>query len=235
MDRETTIRKIKACLRLAKSSNANEAATALRQAQALMDQIGVDEHNPELLGVNEASEPMNARRPASWEAILIRVIADAFGCERFYDNEWIAHRRKYKYSVKFVGLYHRAEVAAYTFAVLRRQCRRARVEYLKTLRRIVRKNKIQKADVFCLAWVNEVADKISAFELVDEERRIVKGYLGVKYDLHSVIHRITKARPQDYDAAWKGRMAADGVVLNNGVETGADAARIGATLALGSH
>jgi hypothetical protein len=41
MDREAALRKLRACLRLASSSNPNEAATALRQAQAMMAAYGL--------------------------------------------------------------------------------------------------------------------------------------------------------------------------------------------------
>ena len=41
VDRDDAIRRIKKCLVLAKSQNANEAATALRQAHKLMEEWNV--------------------------------------------------------------------------------------------------------------------------------------------------------------------------------------------------
>jgi len=43
VNRAAALRKILACLRLAKSSNPNEAASALRQARAMMEKYGLTE------------------------------------------------------------------------------------------------------------------------------------------------------------------------------------------------
>ena len=43
MNRDQALRKVMACLRMAGSSNPTEAATALRQARALMEKYGLNE------------------------------------------------------------------------------------------------------------------------------------------------------------------------------------------------
>lgn len=71
MNREHILRKIKACLRLAASSNPNEAASALRQAQAMMRAHGIT--HAEALNVDMAEVDTRYRgrclppRSSSWQ------------------------------------------------------------------------------------------------------------------------------------------------------------------------
>jgi hypothetical protein len=64
---ERVIRKIKRCLALSKSSNENEAATAMHQAQALMREYRLTELDVRLSDVDEVqSEKSRAnRRPGT--------------------------------------------------------------------------------------------------------------------------------------------------------------------------
>ena len=77
MDKNKAIEKIKKCLALAKSANENEAAIALRQAQALMREFQID---PDLLDIAEASCDSKATKtPQAWEASLVLLIASRSG------------------------------------------------------------------------------------------------------------------------------------------------------------
>ena len=52
MNKKDVIEKIKKCLALSKSANQHEAATALRQAQSLMEKYNIDADDSELLGLS---------------------------------------------------------------------------------------------------------------------------------------------------------------------------------------
>lgn len=150
MSREEAISKIRKCLALAKSANEHESAAALRQAKALMDKYQVDENDPSLLGIVEAGAMSGAiSRPPQWERMLARVVANYFDCDIFYKegiktSEW-----------QYMGIDPSPEIAVYSFAVLLRQLRAARKDYIATqLNRVRNKtNKIARANAFCEGWV----------------------------------------------------------------------------------
>ena len=84
---ERAIDKIKKCLALSHSSNANEAAQALKHAQALMRQYGVDEAviaDAALDEVAVATRSRSARRPSNWELHLVGLVGKAFGCRLMF-------------------------------------------------------------------------------------------------------------------------------------------------------
>lgn len=76
------IDKIRKCMRLAGSSNANEAAAALRQARKMMEAAGVSESdiddNAAIGEVVKTKEPYGENTYAN---LLIRTIRRAFGVE----------------------------------------------------------------------------------------------------------------------------------------------------------
>ncbi len=159
MSREEAILKIKKCLALSKSSNENEAATALRMAQSLMREFQVD---PDLLDIIEAScESKATKTPQAWEASLVMTIARAMQCKPIFStgsSSW-----GIKASWTFIGVDPAPEVASYTFDVLYRQVIRSRKSFIETtLKRVtVKKNKVARADLFCEGWVASVKHLIT--------------------------------------------------------------------------
>ncbi|ENW79740.1 hypothetical protein F909_02843 [Acinetobacter sp. ANC 3929] len=159
MSREEAILKIKKCLALSKSSNENEAATALRMAQSLMKEFQVD---PDLLDIMEAScESKATKTPQAWEASLVMTIARAMQCKPIFStgsSSW-----GIKASWTFIGVDPAPEVASYTFDVLYRQVIRSRKSFIETtLKRVtVKKNKVARADLFCEGWVDSVKHLIT--------------------------------------------------------------------------
>jgi len=159
MSREEAILKIKKCLALSKSSNENEAATALRMAQSLMKEFQVD---PDLLDIIEAScESKATKTPQAWEASLVMTIARAMQCKPIFStgsSSW-----GIKASWTFIGVDPAPEVASYTFDVLYRQVIRSRKNFIETtLKRVtVKKNKVARADLFCEGWVASVKHLIT--------------------------------------------------------------------------
>ncbi|WP_254912547.1 DUF2786 domain-containing protein [Pseudomonas putida] len=86
---ERVIRKIKRCLALSKSSNENEAATAIRQAQALMREYRLTELDVRLSDVDEVqSEKSRATRRPTWDRHLGAIVARVFGCRPLSYLHW---------------------------------------------------------------------------------------------------------------------------------------------------
>ncbi|ODB37724.1 hypothetical protein A9L43_22405 [Pseudomonas mosselii] len=155
MDRNKALDKIKKCLRLATSANPHEAAAAMRQAQALMQQYGIGQADVSMTDVMECTAVAGSKKtPAKWEAQLSHVVAKAYTCKVFFAGgvgRW-----------NFVG--EMAEVAGYTMTVLLRQVRQARRDFTLTkLKNCKLTTKVRRADVFCEAWVYAVHEQVAAF------------------------------------------------------------------------
>ena len=83
MTRDEALKKIKKCLALGRSAGEHEAAAAMRQAQKLMQEFNVREQDISLLDVHEAQARAAGMAANAWEVRLVRVIAEAFGCDFF--------------------------------------------------------------------------------------------------------------------------------------------------------
>lgn len=81
MDKQKALDKIKKCLALSRSANEYEAAQALKHAQALMAQYGVNESDVALADVSECERKAPKTAP-KWHWALVHLCGQAFGCER---------------------------------------------------------------------------------------------------------------------------------------------------------
>src|SRR5450830_1069234 len=138
MDHSKAIEKIKKCLRLAASGNPHEAATAMRQARALMEKFRIEEADVELSDVQEHGARSGSKmNPTRWEANLAGCVKRAYACELIFlagPGEW-----------RFIGEF--AEVASYTMTVLLRQVRQARRDFIgDQLKRCKPVTKTKRAD-----------------------------------------------------------------------------------------
>lgn len=148
-DRERVLRKIRACLRLASSSNPNEAAAALRQAQKLMAEHGIDASAAEFdVGCAEASTRQRGSLPPQSIVALAVLIAGGFSCRV------IVCRGPGVTIMRFYGSDGAAEVAEYAFTVLRRQLEAAKTRHVRRCRKRVVKE--QRAEAFAVGWVAAV-------------------------------------------------------------------------------
>ncbi len=179
-NKDKILAKIKKCLALAKSSNPNEAAIALKQAQALMAEYNINQSDVVFSDVGEAhSSSQSTFKRAKWDHYLVYIVSCAFGCKAFIDHEY----KNYKMHsmVLFIGVGVSAELAAYTYNVLKRQILKAREQYSKTaLKRIIRKNKTARADQFCLGWVHAVKKQVQDFANPEHEE-LLKKYIEAKH------------------------------------------------------
>jgi hypothetical protein len=211
-DLEKIKAKIKKLLALSGSSNSHEAASALAAAQKLMAAYDIGVSKIEVT-VERASTTYRENTP-EYENRLTFLIAKAFGCKRIYavgfHCTWM-----------FVGLPHRAQVAAYIAQVLLRKLRAERVKYLKTLRRVrERCRKTWRADAFCVAWCATVTEKLPAFAACgpEEEKEIAAFIEEHCQNLTEMkFQRKPKGTASDY---LKGRIAGKGVQLQHGVSMG---------------
>lgn len=173
MDRQTALRKVLRCLRLAASSNPHEAAAALRQARALMDQHGLTEADAYASEIHDADAPTRCRGAVPPQSLmfLISVIEAGFRC-----NVVIVRRHGWDgrgdTTIRFYGAGSDAEVAAYAFTVLRRQLEADKAKHTKRIRR--RANKETRGEQFAMGWVSAVAQQFPTAELSDERRAAIE-------------------------------------------------------------
>lgn len=161
---ERIIRKIKRCLALSKSSNETEAATAMRQAQALMREYRLTEMDVRLSDVGEVeSEKARAKRRPTWDRDLSAIVAQVFGVSPLSRRQWCDSTSRVVDRAVFVGVTPAPQIAMYAYETLLAKLTLARREYVSQ----VRAGKLRSAyspetagDHFALAWVAAVHGKI---------------------------------------------------------------------------
>jgi len=100
----SAIRKIKHCLALAQSANENEAATALRQAHALMREYRLTEMDVKLSDVGEVeSQFTRTERLPTWERNLSGAVSRTFGCTAL-GQQYCKEKDRIIARVSFVGV-----------------------------------------------------------------------------------------------------------------------------------
>ena len=205
--------KIKKLLALSRSPNPNEAASALRMAQELMAEYKIDQTSVNIFDIGE--ETVSAARHRNvprYEVRLCNKISDAFGCRLIH----YCHGNKCAWH--FIGLQHRAQIAAYIGQILLRKLKSARAGYIKSLYRVRPKGrKTRRADDYCLAWVDAVTDKLSAFAGISaEEKKAIMLYKNEKHPDLANLGIIDRAFDNDTDYL-NGARAGSGVELQYGV------------------
>lgn len=196
--------KIKKCLALAGSDNPNEAATAMRQAHALMEKHGVSSHAITMSDIGEStvdSKTMARDKPAQWEATLAAQVGRAFGCQMMVQRmlRETSRRPVNEGRYVYVGLKHQAELAAYTTAVLIRKCKKARQTWISDLSKqmddehmVISRGKLTRmGDAFAEGWVHRIGKLVTKFanpEGVDEaiDRHIKQQIKGGVAPLRSI-------------------------------------------------
>ena len=233
MDRDVAISKIKKCLALAKSSNANEAATALRQAQKLMAEFNVNDLDIDLADVKEVAQPANSNSIPAWEARLARTVAEAFGCELYLQTGFaitFIGARKKKRDYTFVGVGPAAEIAAYAFKVLSRQCAKDRLAHVQQQpKRLKAQTRTARGDAFAMAWVVAVAKLIERFAGCEHNTELLSAHMAKSHpNMGSVTPKDRHVNRHVRDDSWRaGHQAGQKAQLNRAVDGVASQARIG--------
>jgi hypothetical protein len=218
--RKKAIDKIKKCLALSASSNPHEAEAALRQARKLMETHSITDLDMQAAEAGEHHAKASAQnRPSTWETMLAHKIADAFGCHVIFSIGFWSRPGEWR----FIGCGSASEVAHYAFAVLHRQAKRARAEYVKaSLKRCKSATKTRRADLFCEGWVRAVAGTITVFCGTERSRAAIDAYVAKNYPALShmdardrnIGHRMREHEYGDYTA---GSITGQSAVLHRGV------------------
>ncbi|WP_313036606.1 DUF2786 domain-containing protein [Stenotrophomonas acidaminiphila] len=227
MTRDQAIRKIQACLRLAGSSNPTEAATALRQARALMDKYGLTEADAAASDIKADEAPTGYRGgmiPQSLIA-LANLVADGYRCKVVIMQRsrlvprglWF--RPASETVITFYGAGADATVAAYAFAVLRRQLRRDKAAHTKRIRK--KANRERRGEVFAQGFVSALGHLFPCAELPEgREAALDAAILHVHGELETTAGKeIKKGRANESDH-WAGWRAGRGAQLNQGLAEG---------------
>ncbi|MGP5324959.1 DUF7168 domain-containing protein [Vreelandella titanicae] len=203
--------KIKKCLRLAKSSNANEAAAALRQAQKLMGIHGVTTDDVAMSDVGSHTAKTGAgKTPPAYVTMLGSMVASAFGAETVYQQ--VHDGVRWTLNVEFYGLNGAAEVAGYAFEVLGRQLKRDRTAYLATLnKRLKRTTKVRRGDLYAQAWLDAVAKQVTRQQRTEAENAIVEAYKAKRWE------ELDTMKPRDNT---KGMRSHDHGAIHQGYQDG---------------
>jgi len=237
---ERIIRKIKHCLALSQSANEHEAATAMRQAQSLMQKYRLTELDVHLsdIGKSEA-EKAAATRPA-WEKDLAGLVASAFGCRSFTFRNWCSKRLLVLERSVFVGVSPSHEIAKYAYDTLLTKVTFARKQFMADIRagrvRPAKYSAETRGNHFALAWVSAVHHKLEALvpetdELTpSESQALIVSQTQENALIDQFMHQLTNgagvgksragkmAKPNTSDLL-AGFQAGGEVELNHGVGT----------------
>ncbi|PJJ96445.1 hypothetical protein CO615_10780 [Lysobacteraceae bacterium NML75-0749] len=212
MDRNTILRKIRACLRLAGSSNTNEAAAALRQAKALMHKYGISEDEADPEGICEV---VGKTRQRGGE-IHYRTYLLAATCARLFGCYLYAHQvRGAATTVRFVGVQPNPELAEYAFAVLNRQLERDIAQHIKRVRKAA--NRRVRAAAFGESWVFGLrmllGDQLT--DLPPDEEQRYQAFAMRDHNIQTKDARVSRGSSKDRMA---GFIAGRSATLNKGIK-----------------
>lgn len=239
---ERAVRKIKRCLALAQSANENEAASALRQAQALMREYRLTEMDVMLSDVGEVeSDLYRAKRRPAWDQQLSIAVADAFNCMTLRRRKWNSTKGQVIECATFVGVSPAQNIALYAYETLHTKLTQARKEYCSAVKSGVQRSEYStetSGDHFALAWVWEVQSKLK--ELVPQAEYDPAGQPSTSQDLVAIQaqdkaliseylatrdikeSRRSKGVELDMNAQIAGMIAGRKVELHAGIARGGD-------------
>lgn len=210
MNRDAAADKVRKCLKLAASNEPHEAAAALRQAQALMRRHALSEEDVEMARVRcERSKRRSAARPPRWQALLARLVGDAFGAIPVHGRG----------GVRWISVGERAALASYAFDVLLRQLREGRLRHMKTLRRCKPANRRRRADLYSEAWVHAARRTVVEFSMSSADRALIESWMRSNLPTRAVRHRGPgDLDDRDWRALAAGALAGSEAALLHPVE-----------------
>jgi hypothetical protein len=168
-DRDRILNKIKKCFNLSKSSEAHEAAAALRQAQKMMETHGVSQE--ELLGLEVKSiqimtpEPYKKKLPL-YMNVLMGICQRAFECNALIEPGY--RNGKPRLCIRYFGINGKEQLAAYAHEVMWRQLTASWKQYQKDNPWAVNKKGARQG--FWIGWLQEVRSKVMTFAGNEEEK-----------------------------------------------------------------
>lgn len=230
MTPEKALQRIKKCLALAQSSEPNEAAAAIRQAQLLMEKYGLDQTSVEISEITEVKLKSTGSKAQPWESMMSNAIATALGITALLrSGEWLGEfyvrrsmmsdrkphsRNMYgKAAIIFIGTETKVRVAQYMYQTLARQLKKARAE--------VGCLHSDDAMAFNSAWVMAVSPKIRAFAQPFDDR--ITRYIESKFGSvgqHEISDKQKETIKSRHNAASLGYSYGQEAQIHNAMETG---------------
>lgn len=209
MDKNKIIEKIKKCMALGQSSNANEAAAALRQAQKMMNAHGLTEDDVE--GSNYKNDAVEVPIQASKTGVIpqhlkvfVGVIMKAFQVKAVIERNMRVSDLSYR--IRYFGPNHRVTMALYAHTVIFRGMEGA---WRGALKENPSWKGVRGARLsFMMGWLYEIASKVEEIgwpEGEEERTELVKSEFYGK--------QISNAKSRDNKlyggVAEQGRRAAE--------------------------
>lgn len=228
---ERIIRKIKACLARAQSSNEHEAEIAMRQAIAMMERYRLSEADIEAhdeIEINETLVVMG-KRIEQWKYSLADAAAEVFHCKAVFHRRPIPGEGRARL-VGFIGHPANAKVAEYAYESLVAQAEAA----LKQARKDAPAGKKINRAGFCTAWANAARRKVldafaernkGVFEdaaeaqaliaLEDKNRLAIERWMAEQYPRIKAMRRSSVI--SDDDSILAGRKAGMNAAIHQGI------------------
>lgn len=148
---DAVIEKIRKCLALSKSANENEAAVALKQAQALLKRHRLSERDIEFSQIKKHTMVNDIKRMRFLETRLAQMVASVFECKFLMSA---------KQDFIFYGIEPNLTIAEYAYNTLLPVLKKARKEYVSSLHGNTKlKTKRAMGNAFCMGWIFSVKDK----------------------------------------------------------------------------
>lgn len=180
MEDNKKLEKIQKCLRMSKSANANEASIALRMAQKMMQEMGIDENGLEKMGYGSDTADYNvlATKTAPIQLIrLVNLVKLAFGVEAYIETKRCANCVGYR--IRYFGLKSRLPTACYAQQVLFRAMEGAWSLHLSLNPQL--KGKRGYRSSFQTGWLAEVKEKVVAIGFTEQEEQILQDLVAQQY------------------------------------------------------
>lgn len=225
MTRDQALSKIKKCLALGRSTNPHEAAAAMRQAQKLMAEHGLNDTDVKLADVSTATCSTRTNSQPQWEVFLAQEISTAFGCDLIWSRsaKLIGGRYTPKCEVIFIGIDPAAQIAGYAWDVLSRQCAKARLMHLrKQPARCKPITLTARGDTFAWGWVVGVQSKLEAFTAPESNKVLIEQYKATTWPGSTTLKpkdRTSGRNVSDNDL-HEGYLAGKTAELNRGMAGG---------------
>lgn len=207
--------RLKKCLALRASPEPHEAAAALRQAQALMRELGITEDDLEGLETADATvktrEGFGACRTMQF---LTSIIMGAFGVSVVYErNPGSANRL----NVRYFGPRSRVMLAEYAHKVVWRAMQQSWDDFLT--RRPWLKGDGGKRQAFHIGWLCAVSEKVEAIAPTEAEERSIARAIARAYGKELEPTKQARQRKLSAGAFAAGLDAAQDFTLHRPVES----------------
>lgn len=227
VDRDRAIAKIRKCLALSKSANEHEAAAALRQAQKLMAEHGLDELQVDMAQVSEHSTRVQSETLPVWEVRLADLVAGAFGCQQFVLRKLLVlnGRCGRRSEFVFVGVGVAPQLAQYAHEVLARQCARARRAHVAAQPKSCKPaTKTSRGDAFALAWVRAVTPLVQRYAGSEQQEALIEAYMQRhRSEMQTVDASSRHLSKRVRDDSWRAGLAAGRKAQLHGAVSGGSA------------